>query len=343
MTLKWIEGFETHRILSQLTRKYNSTSGSGAITSQTGRVAGFAISGQPVLVTASFGSPQNVGILGFGLYITANFTAGTNGFYLERGGVEQCSIRFSNTAGTFNLTLTRGGTVIATSTSNFAYGQWHFFELKVTARTGTNGVYELRHNEVTEFSGSSVNLAGSGSDGIDNIALRMAANIDVRWDDIYFCDDQGSINNNFKGDSQIRGGLPNGAGDVQQFTLGTGATHHLLVDEAATSAPSDGTDVNFDDTNGHKELYDFQDLSTVNGNIYGLMLCSQLAMNAAGSRVLKHVYRDISNTEYNPANFTVNSTTYTEFQNILEQNPISAVDWTESDINNAQFGVEVVS
>lgn len=339
MALKWIEGFETHRAGTQFARKYASGSGG---TSQAGRILGNSCSGQLVLVTKSLGL-NNVWIIGFGLFVPSNFTASTTGIYLEKGATEQCSLRFVNTAGSFNLSLTRAGTVIATTTANFAYNQWHYFELKVTVRTSTNGVYELRQNEVNVLSGSGVNLANVGTDGADIWALRCAANLSVRWDDIYVCDDTSAINNDFKGDSQIRGGLPNGAGDVQTFTPGTGSVHHVLVDDAATATPTDGVDVVHSDTNGNKDLFDFQDLSAVNGNIYGLMVCSQMAMNAAGSRTCKHVYRNLANTEFNPANFVVNSTTYTEFQDMMEVDPISAVDWTETDINNAQFGVEVVS
>ena len=343
MALKWIEGFETHRHLSQHARKYSNTTGSSTAISQSGRVLGNAQSGQMIYVTKSLGL-NNTWILGWGMFVTANFTASTHGLYLEKASAEQVSIRFSNTAGHFNLIVSRAGTALATTTEDFAYGQWYYFEFKVTARTGTDGAFELRANEVTVLGPTTgVNTAAAGSDGVDVFAIRFGSNIATYLDDIYLCDDTGAINNDFKGDSVIRGGLPNGAGDVQQFTPGTGSTHHTLVDDVATSAPTDGTDVNFDDTNGHKELYDFGNLTTVNGNIYGLMLCSQMAMNAAGSRTLKHVYRDISNVEYNPANFVVNSTTYAEFQDIMENEPITAAAWTETQINHAQFGVEVVS
>lgn len=342
MALKWFEGFETHRVATQLARKYASTTGIGALTSAAGRVLGNSLQGQIVLVSKSLGL-NNTWIVGFGLFVPANFTPSTTGMYLEKGATEQCSIRFSNTAGSFNLTVNRGSTVLGTTTANFAYNQWHYFELKVTARTGTNGSYELRHNEVSVLSASGVNTANAGSDGADIWALRCHTNLSVRWDDIYVCDDTGSDNNDFKGDSQIRGGHPNGAGDVQTFTPGTGVTHHLLVDEPATTSPIDGNDVVHSDTNGNKDLFEFGDLTAVNGNIYGVMIHSQLAMNASGSRTLKHVYRDLADAEHNPANFVVNSTAYTEFHDIIEQNPLTAAPWTESDINNAQFGVEVVS
>lgn len=345
MALRWYEGFETHRIASQLTRKYASTAGIGLVSSQAGRAGGFSASGAIVIVTKSLGL-NNVWIVGFGLFVPANFAASTNGVYLERGALEQMSVRFSNSAGHFNLTVQRGATVLGTTTANFAYNQWHYFELKATVRTGTNGAYELRHNEVNVLSASGVNTANAALDGADIFALRCT-NVSNRWDDIYICDDidlgDGLPNNDFKGDSQIRGGLANAVGDVQQFTPGTGVTHHVLVDDAATSAPTDGTDVVHSDTNGHKELFGVGDLVAVNGNIYGLMIQSQLGMNAAGARTLKHVYRDLANAEFNPADFVVNSTAYTEFQDILPVNPISAVPWTETDINDAQFGVQVVS
>lgn len=346
MALRWFEGFESHRNAAQMARKYASTSGMGALNSAAGRVSGNSATGQLVMVTKSLGL-NNTWIIGFGLFVPGNFTASTNGIYIEKGATEQVHIGFVNTAGSFNLTVNRGATVLGTTTDNFAYNVWHYFELKVVCRTGTNGSFELRQNEVNVLSASGINTANAGSDGADIWALRLAANLIVRWDDIYVCDDidlgDGLPNNDFKGDSQIRGSLPNAAGDVQNFTPGTGVTHHTLVDDPATSSPTDGTDVVHSDTNGHKELFGFQDLLAVNGNIYGLMLHSQMAMNAAGSRTLKHVYRDLADVEFNPPNFIVNSTTYTEFQDIMPIDPNTALPWTETDINNAQFGVEVVS
>lgn len=346
MALRWFEGFETHRTTGLLARKYASTTGTTAVNTAAGRISGSSVTGQLVLVTKSLGL-NNTWILGFGLFVPANFTASTNGIYLEKGALEQLHIGFVNTAGSFNLTVQRGATVLGTTTANFAYNQWHYFELKAVIRTSTNGSYELRQNEINVLSASGVNTANAGSDGADIWAMRLAANLTVRWDDIYVCDDvnlgDGLPNNDFKGDSQIRGGRPNAAGDVQQFTPGTGVTHHTLVDDTATAGPTDGTDVVFDDTNGHKELFEFEDLAAVNGNIYGLMIHSQLAMNAAGARTLKHVYRNVANAEFNPANFVVNSTAYTEFQDILPVDPLSTLPWTETNINNAQFGVEVVS
>jgi hypothetical protein len=100
--------------------------------------------------------------------------------------------------------LKRGATTIATGPTELDFGVWYYVELQVTARDGTDGVYELRIDEVTEFSGSMVNLANTATDGVDVISF-SSASTNTLWDDIYILDDQGGQNDDFLGDSAVRG------------------------------------------------------------------------------------------------------------------------------------------
>lgn len=345
MALRWLEGFETHINVSQMTRKYASyTAGfnvaAGRVFGTAGQLAG------AVAVTPSFGLADVVGV-GFGVRINAQVTglnSGAQGFYLERGPTEQVHLEFVNNAGSFEVKLMRGATQLAISSAAYAYGAWHHFELKVTVHPST-GTYELRHNEALVFSATGQNTANSGMSQADVFAMRFTTtSTNVLFDDIFVWDGTSASNNNFRGDAVIEGILPNGVGNSTQWTPSAGSNFDN-VDDIGTAAPDDAGAGGFNesDTVGQKDLYAFQDLINIQGNIFGVQVGTQLAMAAAGSRTVKLRFRDDGGTEADGDTFTVSSTTYDEFVDLMDVNPQSGVAWDVADINGGQFGVEVVT
>lgn len=347
MAGKWLEGFETHTNATQLSRKYATQSGS--ITVGAGRV--FGNSGginALVTVTPSLGL-ADTWIIGFGVRINSQQTglnSGNQGIYLEKGATEQCHIEFVNNAGSFEVRLRRASTTIATTTSTFAYGVWHHFEISITVHPST-GAYELRHNEINVLSGSGANLANAGTSQADIFALRFSSNVATVFllDDINVKDTTTSEANTFLGDLVIEGRLPNGAGATTQWTNDAGSgSNWENVDDPANAAPDEtgagGT--NSSDTSGQKDLYAFEDLVEIDGDIAFIQVGVQLAMAATGSRSVKIKYRDDGGTEADASTVSVASTAYDEFSVVLDQNPAVPADWDVTDINGGQFGVEVV-
>lgn len=348
MSVVWIEGFETHQASTQLSRKYASFSGS--ITAQPGRVFGSA--GGPssmVAVTPSFGT-DNTMVVGFGVRWNTHQTAlnsGNQGLYYELGGAEQAHVEIESTSGLgFRFHIKRGATIVATS-SYFDFGVWHYIEIKLILRTGTNGAYELRHNGVTDISAGSVNLANSGVDGGDIHAWRFTSNVstNLRLDDIYVVNGAGSSHTDFLGPSVVEGALPNANGATIQWTQNGTGNNFTSVDDSGTTAPDEagaGGTVG-SDTNGQRDLYAFQDLQNITGTIHAVQLGIQLGMAAVGTRTVKTVYRDPDTTVADGASHVVNSVTFDEFTQVFNENPASAAPWDVADIDGGQFGQEVVS
>jgi hypothetical protein len=345
MALRWIEGWETHTGTAQLGRKYATQTGS--IVVQSGRVFGNSAGVLSlVAVTPSFGL-QDTLVLGIGVRLSsqqAGLNSNAQGFYFERGGLEQAHVEFVSNAGSFEFAIKRAGTTIFTTSSAFAYGVWHYFEFKLTLDT-TTGAYEIRQNESTIASGSSVNLANTGSDQADGFAIRFTSNVSTSLflDDIYVLDTTDSVNNDFKGDSVVEGILPNANGATIQWTnLGGSASNFQNVDDAATT-PTDGTNANSGDTLGEKDLYALGDLTQITGDVHGVQVGVQLALDTAGTRDVDVRFRDQTTSEAVIDTHTVASTTYDEFTTILDENPVTTNPWSISDIDNGQFGVEVAS
>ena len=112
MAGRWMEGFETHQIASQLLRKWATWTGSNT-ASGAGRVFGTSYGPNACVgVTPSLGL-ADTWVFGFGLRIASQQTvlnSGAQGLYLERGLNEQVHLEFVNNAGSFELRLKRGST-----------------------------------------------------------------------------------------------------------------------------------------------------------------------------------------------------------------------------------------
>jgi hypothetical protein len=338
MAIRWIEGFEIGRMQTELQDKYPVYAGP-VNTAYTGRLAGNA--GYPsYLVTPSLGS-QSTWIIGIGFKRSSS----SSHQYLDiySGADRQFTLQFySNGIGTdFNIKLLRGVTVLCTSTTTLEFNTWYFIELKVTIDPSA-GAYELRINEIqdTNCVASGVNTAESGVGNADVFSLRSPFNSYI--DDIYIADDTGSDNNDFLGDCQIEGILPNGAGDRTEMTPSAGANYQCVDD------PQGGyslTDYVQDGTIGHGDLYEFEDPSVITGAIKAIALCTFGALSAAGSRTMRNIFKTYGGgTEYDlTGNFTFAGTDAEGWVVIQETNPDTLVAWTEDDLTNGQFGIEVVS
>lgn len=353
MAGRWAEGFESHRISSQQGRKYATQV--GGMSQVAGRTFGNAgapgVSGA-ILVTPSMGN-NNTWIVGFGCFVAShntNLNSSAQGMYFESGVNEQFHIELITTNGVgFRVALYRGATLI-NETGNFPFSVWQYFELKVFINT-TTGTYELRRNGVVEISGSGVNTALAGNVGADIFAFRWTTDQSsrLRLDDMYICDGSGSKNNDFLGPRIVEMVEVTANGDTNQWDNdNTGvpdANNFDQVNDSGGSAPDEsgaGGTIS-SDTNGEVNLFTMSDLQQITGNIDFVFLGIQAAMAAAGSRTLRFKFRHNSTTTVNGDSFVVNSTVYDEFIQVWDDNPVTAVAWDVTDIDAAQFGLEVVS
>lgn len=331
MTLRWGEGFEIDASSNYLDNKYETAEGESVGTP--GRLHGRW--GAGTFVTPSLGS-QATWTVGFGLYLGATPDPDDDYIALMTGGVEQ--IRLAINADR-TLVVKRGSTTLETGTTVLPSSTWVYIEFQCTVHTST-GAYEVRINESAEMSDTGVNTAEAGSNNADIVKISIDS-ASLRCDDIYILDDQGTYDNDFLGDSVIEGLLPNGEGASLDWTPSTASTHYVLVDDPATSYNS--TDFVSSDTIGHQDLYDFEDLSFITGSIRGVFVNMMASMDAIGSRELKAAYRNSGGSVDYGDDFTVNGVSTFEYISVLEQNPISAAPWAVADIDDGQFGVEVVS
>ncbi len=312
---------------------------SGDIQSDTGRLFGQSANGETaVFDLRSFGL-KTVLFTGFGFKLNASPSTNKSMSWTS-GGVEQVRWEFIDNAGAgFFIRFLRGATTLGTSPS-FGYGQWHYFEIKITVDP-TTGDIELRRNEVPQLTLSGINTANTGVAGADSFRYTWnATSGNPRWDDWYILDTAGTENNNFLGDSAIEGITVTANGATIQWTPLQGSNFQNVDD--GNGGPTHGNDVNQSDTVGQIDVLVATDLVFTTGTIFGLRIEVELAMAAAGSRNVGVRFRDSGGTSAGGGNFAVSTTSFRNFVHIFERNPVTAAVWTNASVNGGQYGYEVL-
>lgn len=334
MTVKWTEGFEAHGTQGYLERKYAAVIGAVS-TSSPGRLHGFFGNFGGQLVTPSLGV-QDTWTMGFALLLNNANTGAT--FIVMSGASEQFRVVTSPSGSGFVWKIKRGSTVLETTVTVHALSVWHYFEVQVTVDPSA-GAYEIRHNEQTLTSDTGVNTANTGAAGADVFSMRTE--VTGLFDDVYICDDQGGVNDTFLGDQMVSVILPSADGASSEWTPSGGGTHASLVDDSRTS-PNDADYVS-SDTNGQKDLWEYQDDGLVTGEIAAIQVWTAGRMETTGTRTIRSKFRASGGAEANGPSHVVQSEITREFGAVYENNPDTGLPWTLSELNSSQFGVEVVS
>lgn len=356
MALRLLEGFETKQVSPTKWDRLYALSGSAG-TVVAGRKAGSAISSSSFQMTSNeLVSPDsNTWIIGFGLRKPGGGPLGagsTVGIQLQNAAGEQCSLVVVDAGlGNYKLELRRDVTVIATSTGAFQFGNhrsWTYFQLKVTVRTGVNGVYELRSYDylgasTSEFSGSAVNLAHQATDGADRIRISWSATDGVHLDDIVVMDSTGANNNDFMTrPAVVLGSLPDADGNQSDWLPSIGNDHFAVVDEPATQASD--TDRVTAATIGEIDLFTYADFASILASgtaVIGTQVISSAAMAASGARTLRVRVRESASEAFGD-NFVINDLIVRSFRQLFDQNPTGTpADWTKTTLDAAEFGLEI--
>jgi hypothetical protein len=197
---------------------------------------------------------------------------------------------------------------------------------------------------VVAFTAGPIDTADTGLAGADVFEISIN-NPGFRFDDLYFLDDQGAINNTFLGDSVIEGRVPTGDGATLDWALengpGTFLDHFEALNDLTCGVAQDYI---FSSTIGHQDMLSFNALSFITGQVHGVLLNSSAQLDTGGTREYKHLVRS-GGTLYTGAGatHTVASTSRQDFFDVLETDPDTAVKWTIAGVNSAEFGIEVVS
>ena len=249
-------------------------------------------------------------------------------------------------AGTLNVRAGAfsNGTKLGFANALLSTKVWHYVECKVNFHISTGSVVlHVNEEEVMNVTGVNTTTTDSLDARPSTIAVG-GSGLTQKFliDDIYICDDQGTMNNTFLGDVRIERLNPTGVGATNgsgtEFTPLAGANwdavNDVIVDDDSTYVESS--------TAGDKDTYEFDVTAETPANIVAVSVKSWVRKTDAGSRNFVHVARSGTgpNTEDDSA-VLYPSVTYRYMESIFETDPVSGVAWLKAEVNTAEFGYKV--
>lgn len=347
MSLVFIDSFN-HYTTAQIARKWTTRVEGFAnqvnISSGTGRHGGNSLRYTPNIggnnyVRKSLTS-QSTWILGVGFRTQSPIVAAQI-FGVSDAGTTQIDVRL-NATGT--LSVTRNGTVLATSTATLTAGAYYYVELKTNIHN-TTGTYEVRvYGAAVIGPTTGANTRATSNNSADQVFVGSpgvtGGNTILDWCDFYACDGQGSSNNDFLGDVRVEAIFPNGNGNSSQFTGsdGNSTDNYLLVDD--TTSPDDDSTYVESSTAGHKDTYAMGNMSSTPSSIKGVQTCILGRKTDAGTRTICPVIRS-GGTDYDGTTVSLGDS-YLYHLQVYEQNPNTSAAWTGSGVDGMEAGVKLV-
>jgi hypothetical protein len=250
------------------------------------------------------------------------------------GGTVQASLAINN--GEVLVKRSTSSTLQTTSSTPITTDVWYQVEIHLVC--DNSGSWEVKLDGTTILSGSGDTQQHASLNDLDGVWFFM-------WPDNVGTGDQGitEIDNvviqdaagGFLGEWRIEGLQPSGAGSQTDFTPSAGSNYEN-VDEVP---PDDDTTYNESSTNGHRDLYAYDNLAALGGGeSIAAVQVNTIAKQSGGE--------DVSNL------IRSGGTTYTETPQTLaagygtrkrleEQNPNTSGAWSEAAVNAAEFGLEV--
>ena len=227
MSLRFTESGGQYHITTGMAAAgiWGSTSGNAMTSSAQVRNGSTYAYGTNVALTTKnlSGTGFNGMVAGYAIDVASATSALTMIQFLDgnNGNAVQCDTRISATG---QVTLTRNGTVLATSAGTITTG-WHYVELKAAFATGATGSIEARVDGAVFVTASSVQTATTTAKG--SVCVFRTQNItNSNCVDFYVCDTDTSNgssnpNNNYLGDITVAEIYGNGAGVNSQWSQAT--------------------------------------------------------------------------------------------------------------------------
>jgi hypothetical protein len=229
-----------------------------------------------------------------------------------------------------------GSTLLATGTTQLYGYTWYFIEFGATINSST-GSFTVKINGNTEMTATNVNTQNTGNASANQGFWTCQSQLTCQMDDIYLCDNQGSVNNTFLGDCRVEGLVPNAAGSNAAWTPLSGS-NYTNVNEI----PCDyDTTYNFSTTTNQIDSFNHPSLSYINNTVKGVQLNLYARNDNTGTHTVSSYVKSGSATATaGAANLTQ---TYLVYSSIYETDPNTSTAWTPSGVNSNQQGYKLIS
>lgn len=240
------------------------------------------------------------------------------------------------------------GSYLATSAPGMvAASTWNYMEMKVKSHL-TTGSVEVRVNEVVKLTATGINTRGGcANDYFTRAWLGGSEGSSPTWnttyfDDFYYCDDTGAVNNTYLGDVQLQAIYPDGAGSSTVWTKFGGATNWQSVNE---HSPDDDTTYVKSAVVGDLDMYTMDNISATAVSIKGLLFNARIKKDDATARTYSTMVKDVSSGGATTvvATRTTPYGSYTNQQDVSELSPTTAAAWTKTEVDAMEAGIKVIT
>lgn len=354
MALLFLDSFD-HYSTSEWGRKYDAVTGSGTIV-QAGDLNG--IEPRNGLQSLRLGDnngfrktfpSNNTWIMGIGVQLSGPI-GGTQDhdlftikdFLVLSASSSQLSLQYENDK---KFRIVRGddiiGTILATSTGTFDLDDgWHYIEWQCVINQ-TTGSFSAQFDGVEidglTLTGQDTVAAGGNEFGNGIIITGLnGTNVSCWFDDLYIAngDTPGVIA--MLGDMKVDALFPKADGNYEEFTTSSGTDSFALVNELPPTT-DDSTYVESQTVN-EKSSFDMDDAG--NFVVHGAQHVVFLRKTDVNRRKMKHLTRIAGNDH--KGDLVRMGDKYTMKTNMWETNPQTGSRWLHSEINGAEFGMEVI-
>lgn len=271
---------------------------------------------------------------GYSVSIIDSMTSGQN---------RQWRLHFLET-GNIDLYTGNNSLTARTDAMSFTPGKWFFLEVKWTPSL-TTGSLEVRINTVPVLTLPSVQTAygsvvGGGASGYDTIefwksSISGAGNT-WAWDDLYFLDTTGTVNNDYIGNARVKAMLPVSDFSVQ-FSIGGSAPAATNWQSVLNTALND-TKYVYSPTAGDRDLYGIDAILNT-PLVHGIEISGAYRQDDATQRFIKNSIQS-SGVDAFGTSHAINQS-YTFYADIFETDPNTGVTFTGTAANALKIGPKV--
>jgi len=219
---------------------------------------------------------------------------------------------------------------------------WEYLEFKLVYSTSSSATIDILVNGKNVLSIQANDIA----DCRNNIQMLQIENnvisdyynsTDVRFDDIYICDVNGTDNNDFLGDISVKCLRPDGNGLINDFTPVGEPNNFECVNDFVLDEERyvEATDV--DDT----DLYTLENNRIpATATVLGVINNVYAKKTDSGNREIGHVIGSSTATHYDSGS-TVLTTEYKAWLKVWDVNPLNNSPFTPADIEDLQCGFTI--
>ena len=302
----------------------------GGIKSDAGRISGVSVKSISTNGLAlHYGTSDNTIIFGFG-------------FKANNWGVTDDIVRLTDVAGNEHLKIqivtpdewqvvVPEGTYTTVDNSGVA-DTWYYIECKIVI--AESGSFDFKINDETKLNESGIDTRAN-ADGSSCFLFFLEELTRIHWlDDVYICDSTDDKHNDFLGPCQVIGLFHASKGSINDFTPKSDSNYEMIDEQDV-----DGETTFNDGVSGDIDYYSYDSIDDYE-TVYGLQINTTVRTTDAESLAVKSKMKfDITTTD-GTARY-INADFSTEYE-IIPINFQTSLPLTSTDINNSEFGLEVV-